>query len=454
MIPRLRSLLVAATASILFACAYFNGLYNANHLASDAEKAEREGRVGEARSLWSQAAVKAESVATRYPESGYRDDALLLQGRALQATGDCARATVALETAVHSSSDSVLRNKASLILGQCYVYLAEYESAIDVLTPVAEATDTLWSIPARLWRGKALFRSGRNQEAITDLKGADVGEAALDLSMAYSAVGRTAYARSTLDGVVYGPYDELRWHEALDSLGRKYPGDASAIVDVLVEREDLSEGERARLLLAEGQRWADRGLWDQAAVHFGRSAQIAPDSVDGLDAAVRRVLARIRAVEVLDDLAALADSLGHAVESESSGSLERATYLEIARGSVRALRASSVPTASGSGHPDLEVFLRAEEMRDYVGAFPLAAAMFRHVAEAYPSSAIAPKSLMAAAQLDAPRADSLLFVLRTEYATSPYALLLKGIAGDRYSAIEDSLRTLTAGMRRTLPREN
>ena len=32
-------------------CAYYNGLFNANRLAADAERAERDGRSGEARSL-------------------------------------------------------------------------------------------------------------------------------------------------------------------------------------------------------------------------------------------------------------------------------------------------------------------------------------------------------------------------------------------------------------------
>ena len=45
-------------------CAYFNGLYNANQLEKDAPGGEGEGRVGEARSLWSQAAVIS-SAATR-----------------------------------------------------------------------------------------------------------------------------------------------------------------------------------------------------------------------------------------------------------------------------------------------------------------------------------------------------------------------------------------------------
>ncbi len=93
-------------------CAYFNGLYNANQLAKDAIRAEREGRVGEARSLWSQAAVKAESVAVRYTESRYFDDALLLQGRALRAAGQCEPAIAPLQLAIQTSADKDLLESA------------------------------------------------------------------------------------------------------------------------------------------------------------------------------------------------------------------------------------------------------------------------------------------------------------------------------------------------------
>ena len=87
-LKRVSALLLLGVGTIC-GCAYFNGLYNANQLAKDAIRAEREGRVGEARSLWSQAAVKAESVAVRYTESRHLDDALVLQGRALRAAGQC-----------------------------------------------------------------------------------------------------------------------------------------------------------------------------------------------------------------------------------------------------------------------------------------------------------------------------------------------------------------------------
>ena len=96
-------LLVGVTA-----CAYYNGLYNANRLVGEAEKAQREGRSGEARSLWSQAAVKAESVATRYPKSKWRDDALYLWGQGLMEAGECRRAENPLALAVDSSPDPKL----------------------------------------------------------------------------------------------------------------------------------------------------------------------------------------------------------------------------------------------------------------------------------------------------------------------------------------------------------
>lgn len=458
MTPRGLVQLVAFAAVFFTGCAYFNGLYNANRIASDARKAEREGRVGEARSLWSQVAVKAESVATRYTDSRHRDDALLLQGLALQATDECDRATPPLEVALQSSPDSALRNDASLVLGQCYFELADYESAIGVLTPLVQLADTHWAHRANLWRGKALLRSGSYENAIADLQAANGAEAAFDLSIAYSLQNKTAYARAVLDAVVDGPYDEPAWQEALDTLGGRYPEDAAAVVNRLVERGDLTEGQEARLLLAEGRRWAARGEWEHAAVGFRRAAGLAPDSADGLDAAAEHALARIRSTGDLASLPTLVDSLEVAVESELNGPSERAKYLDAARDAVAILAATHVADTgnaeSGPPHPDLDLFLSAEQMRDLLGARPLASAMFRRVAEGYPSSAIAPKAIIAAAQLDPTLSDSLLFVLRAQYATSPYTLLLKGIAGDRYAAIEDSLRMLTTGRKKTVPREN
>ena len=64
------------TALLLGGCAYYNGLYNAERLVRSAEKAEREGRTGEASGYWGEAAVKAETVLARFPTSKWADPAV------------------------------------------------------------------------------------------------------------------------------------------------------------------------------------------------------------------------------------------------------------------------------------------------------------------------------------------------------------------------------------------
>ena len=142
-------------ATIFIGCAYYNGLYNANRLAKEADKAERQGRRGEAQSLWAQAAVKAESVATRYPGSQYHDDAQLLQGRALSRIGDCRSAVVPLDAARASSGDEGLRAEAGLLLGQCHLELGQPDAAWELLTDLMGHPDSSVISRALLWRGRA-----------------------------------------------------------------------------------------------------------------------------------------------------------------------------------------------------------------------------------------------------------------------------------------------------------
>ena len=131
-----RSLPLVVLATAVGACAYYNGLYNANHLAKEARRAERQGRTGEARSLWSQAAVKAESVASRHPHSKYRDDAWLLQGTALQSIRSCVSAVRPLELAADSSPDRNIRAEAALRAGQCRLDMAEPDSALEAVATI------------------------------------------------------------------------------------------------------------------------------------------------------------------------------------------------------------------------------------------------------------------------------------------------------------------------------
>jgi hypothetical protein len=160
----------------------------------------------------------------------------------------------------------------------------------------------------------------------------------------------------------------------------------------------------------------------------------------------------------LADLGSLADSLSRAVAALGNGvEAERAQaeILRLAAQLVESAQSGSLDSNQlAASHTDLEVFLVAEDLRDQVGAAGLAGALFRFLAGRFSGSPIAPKALIAAAQIDPARADSLLLLVHVRYATSPYALQLRGAAGDRYAAIEDSLRSLIAAKREPTPREH
>ena len=80
---RSRAALAACALWAASGCVYYNGMYNAERAASEAERFERQGRTAEARDRWQRAIVHAESVAVRHPRSRWAADAQLLRGRGL-----------------------------------------------------------------------------------------------------------------------------------------------------------------------------------------------------------------------------------------------------------------------------------------------------------------------------------------------------------------------------------
>ena len=221
-------------------CAYYNGLYNANRLVKEAEKAEREGRVSEARSYWSQAAVKAESVVARYPNSKYRDDAQLLRGRALRAAGDCSRAIEPLEAALTTSPDTFIVRQSRLLLGQCYFQAGDYTNAVTTLTPFAESSDLSVAVTALYWRGRASLALGENAAASRDLSACGLPQANLPLALAYVRVAQPERAESAMISGLSGRYEEASWIAILDTVGASYPEVATNVTDRLVRRPDLT----------------------------------------------------------------------------------------------------------------------------------------------------------------------------------------------------------------------
>lgn len=424
-----------ATALVLLGagCAYYNGLYNANRLANDARRAEREGRTGEARSLWSQAAIKAESVAVRFPHSKYRDDALLLQGTALFNINACSQAVSPLTVAADSSSDAVISVQSRLLLARCRLTMFEPDSARLTLDPLVAEADSADRREALLLRGQASLALGDDSAARRDLEESAHPLAVFPLAVVLVRQHEPDRAADVLATATAWPYDEDRWLVTLDTLGLERVERASQLVSSLLERPELGPGARARLLVGDGERWQSAGKPGRASGRFRAAVELVPDSVEGRLARAHLMVAAIRRSPDLDHLPGLLDTLRAATERGGAPAMVAGRFVTILG---RAVEAMSRDTA------DLALFVAAEDVRDTLGIRPLAAALFGRVAQAYPRSVIAPKALLAAAVLQPDRRRELLEQVRREYPRSVYVRALSGDAGPEYRAIEDSLLQL------------
>jgi tetratricopeptide (TPR) repeat protein len=439
-----RALPLVALVTAVGACAYYNGLYNANHLAKEARRAERQGRTGEARSLWSQAAVKAESVASRHPHSKYRDDAWLLQGTALQSIRSCVSAVRPLELAADSSPDRNIRAEAALRAGQCRLDMAEPDSALEAVATILRDGSARERSEAQLIRGQAYLSLGRAQEALNELSASAALSAVFPKAVALTQMGRAEEGAAALQGVVADSFVEAAWLPALDTVGRVLPAEIASLVDALTARGDVDLGKRLRLWLADGRRWLESGDTTRAEDRFAQVRAAGSDSTAGRSArAYLGLLAVVRA-RSWRDVPALVDSLSAALRQGGEP--------------VRiAGRAASVLTRAREGlqpgGEPLGLFLAAEGVRDSLANPALARSLFEQVVQRFPETVLAPKALLVLATLRPEAADSLIGVLRERYPTSPYTLLLSGQGNEAYEALEDSLRQAAAGAGRKRGRQ-
>jgi tetratricopeptide (TPR) repeat protein len=426
-------------------CAYYNGLYNANRLAREAERAERDGRTGEARSLWSQAAVKAESVASRHPKSRYRDDALFLQGRALQRVGACTQALFPLALAADSSPDVTLRVDARLLLGDCRLQLREPESTLVAVTPVLDEGTPQARSAAQLLRGRALLQLGRNEAALEELTASGAREGAYAKAVALARLGRRAEAAATLEGVLDGPYLEADWLPTLDSVGTADPAVLGPILERLAAHPDVRDGHRARLWLADGQRWLGVGDTGAAERRFQAVRALAADSSAGRTARAHLAVLAARRAVAWTEVEDMADSLRTALQQGGDATRIGSRYSSVLARAQRELQLDGTP---------MGLFLAAEDVRDTVGNRELAASLWEQVVERYPETVLAPKALLALAAVRPALGDSLVAVLRARYPESPYTLVLDGAGAAEYEALEDSLRRAGADGGRRRVRED
>ena len=422
----MRRWLLAAVVT-LTGCAYYNGLWSANRLASDARKYEARGMVAEARLNWGRAAAKAETVLVHHPHSRWTDDALVLQGEGLARSGTCDAALAPLNRAIATVSDDALRERASLAAALCAVQQRSLSAAERYLAPVLESHDASRRSTAFYIAGLAAQRSGDQILADRRFAASTRPEAATARVVALGAAGRPAAAVALVDSVARRDDDETRWSDALDSLAQSSGAVTAAdALDRLLARGKLRAASRARLLLADGDRLRSARVFDRALARYAAAAALVPDSVESARARVQAERVHLAQARTPADL----DSVSARLVDLAAGGL--------AVGEARALQAE-IQLVRREDTTEVKAFRDAEMARDSLAAPALAAELFLRFAATHPTSLFAPKALIAASQLVPAVLDSVAAVLRAQYAESPYTQAFHGRASPAYQAMEDSL---------------
>ncbi len=412
-------------------CVYYNAMWSANHLAKEARRLEEQGRAPEARTYWARAAEKAESVVVRHPRSRWADDALVLQGEGLARSGACAAATVPLTRALEQVERGALRERAALAAAQCALDTGDPARAERLLAPVTDSPDAARRSRVALLAGQAAQMRGDFGAAVAWYGRSREPAAAMARARALLAGARTAEATALLATLMRGRFVEEDWAGVLDALASAAGAEeATGALDRLLGRQRVPVGSRARLLLADGDRLLARGALGPAAARYAETAGLVPDSTEGQRGRVREVRALAAQAESLPELAPLADQLNRPSLSGQGGE---------AGSEARALAAILERVLSRDISSETEQFRAAELARDSLGAARLAGHLFLRFAQQRPASLFAPKALVAALMLLPERRDSLMSLLDSAYATSPYALALRGELSPAYAAAEDSL---------------
>jgi len=426
-----------AVLLLLSGCAYYNGMYNAKRWAAQAEAAQRAGRESDARDRWQRAILHADSLLARHPRSRWADDALLVRGRGLlhlQAWDDAAWT---LGRAADRAGEREQRLEALLLLGRAHLARGRFGDARAALDSAATSSSARRRAEALLYRGRIALAAGEAAAALEDFRATAHAEARWGRAQAALALRDAELATATADSLAgERRYDERTWLPFLDSLAASGAGaQASRLVDRLVQRADVGRGQRARLLLADGDRLLAAGAEDAALGRLRDVRRIVPDSAEARLAAVRLAQLDLKEAATDSGRAAIGERL-LAIVRQGGAAAQGAQQM------LRLLdRADTLSRALVT--PDAFWFLRAELLRDSLGALRPAALAFAEMTVRFPRSPWTPKALVAAIAAGHPAPDSLRVLLEERYGESPYTLALllgRAEAAERYAALEDSLQ--------------
>jgi len=418
----LRPLVVLGLPLAFGACAYFNGVYNAKEADQQASRLLRNGRESEAAGSFAIAAAKAETVLVRHPKTRWRGEALYLAGRGFAYSNQCDRATGRLtEFLSLPGQPGERRDRAALALATCSYQKGKHTEALALLDPLTRNRKRDVATQASLWAARSAIRLGNTAMAQQYLAAIDAGVAQWELAAASIAEQEYPRAESLLAlRARSGDYrDELR-----TALGTLWAAGRQDQVETIVSRYDRAGGAPAEkaalhLLVADFEIQARRD--SLARLHLLAVPRATADTVARREAASRLTLLRVRE---LSSLPLVEDAIAKGAEVARGTALQ--TRLEDNLLLVKILERRR--DISGAA-----LFLAAEVARDSLGSRGLAHALFKRIENETPTALLAPKALLAAAELMPDSAPAYHQRIRTRYATSPFRLLLDG--GDPANAI-------------------
>lgn len=439
-------LAVVASLALVGGCAYYNGLYNAEQLVKRAERAERDGRTGEATGAWGEAGVKADTVLARYPKSKWADRARFISGKARARSGDCEGAVVPLRQVAKDAKDAALADQAAVLWSECLVKLGQTEAAGFAVERLTGSPDPAVRAEAALRAGAAYRRSGRAEEAIALLKSSPHPQARGELAAALADGGRIPEAEALADSLLAERDTLAPWGAIFASIGREDIANASSLLDKVRREMAFPPDSVATWLTADAVRWlpADQSTAVRRLDEAYQSAIATPAGGNALLMKARYTLSRADDFTVLDTIPGMLDDM----EPSAGEAVGQALFLTQIVGRVKE-RYDSLHIDAPQG--DMGAFLLGEAFRDSLRADRLATRLWQRIVDERPESPYAPKAVLAMARLAPARGDSLIALLRSRYPESPYLLAAGGADTPGFRTLEDSLAKYARTLRTARP---
>ncbi len=213
-------------------CAYFNTLYNAKKLYSDASlspKARDGATSSGAEDQYDKAIGKCEALIAAYPKSKYVDDAILLIGKCLYQKGEYDDAIVQFAELDTVSRDMEIKAEGRLYAARSYMAKDDIESAVPILKKLVDEKREKASDESLFLLGTALVKLGNEDEAVKYLEQLasqypkSVYRVEADLETAEVYAERKEYAKSLAIYERLGPVrlvdrDRIRYLSNLEKL--------------------------------------------------------------------------------------------------------------------------------------------------------------------------------------------------------------------------------------------